>query len=195
MPNLKHISYTSLVLLLLFSSCKNAPQTPEDKAKELINKLFEARENHTYGYKAGAFGKLDSAYTTYREDTVFKINSDRISHCLDKSTIAFTKLAEIGYRTDTTKNERKKEALWKQLLAASAEQKLYNDSASLFSAKIDSLKKHYKPFFRGWKIRHEYKVNNAFGIPAAQKTTFYFDVKLTRITGPEEMVKFAGNKL
>lgn len=194
MSNLNHIFYTALVLLL-FSSCKTPPLTPEDKAKELISKLFEARENHTYGYKAGAFGKLDSAYTTYREDTLFKVNSDRISQCLDNSTLAFTKLADIGYRTDTTRNERKKEALWKELLAASAEQKLYNDSASLFSAKIDSLKKQYKPFFKGWKITHEYKANNAFGIPVAQKTTFYFDVQLTKITGPEEIVKFMGNKL
>lgn len=193
MPKIKYISAFFLVLLL-YTDCKKVPHTREEKAKELIKNLFEARKNHTYNYEAGLFGKLDSAYTTYQDDSLYKAYSDTVSYYLDKGTFAFTELAEIGYRTDTTKNEGEKEKLWKQLIAASAKQKMYNDSASYYSEKTGSLKNKYQPFFKGWKITHDYKANNAFGIPVTQKTTFYFNIPLTQITGPEEIVKFARNK-
>lgn len=160
----------------------------------MIAKLFEARENRTYGYEAGLFGKLDSAYTTYRDDSIYKAYTDTVSHYLDMSTYAFTEVANIGYRTDTTKNEDKKEKLWKELLRASAKQKMYNDSADFYSIKSHYLRDHYRPFFNGWKITHEYMANNAFGVQVSQKTTFYFNIPLTKIIGPEEIVKFARNK-
>lgn len=191
---MKPISFITLMVLLLFCACKNVPQTPEEKAKRLIADMFEARENYTYGYKAGPSGKLDSAYSTYRDDTLYRAYRDSVSYYLDKGTLAFTDVADIGYRTDTTTNEREKEKLWKELLAASAKQRMYNDSAYFYMTISDSLREDYKPFFNGWKITHEYEANNAFGIPVSQKTTFYFNVPLTRIVGPEEIVKFARNK-
>lgn len=191
---MKYISFAILIILLLSGSCKNVPQTPEEKAKELIAGLFEARGNYTYRYKAVSFGKLDSSYSTYRDDSLYKAYRDTVSYYLDKGTLAFTDVADIGYRTDTTTNEREKEKLWKQLLAASAIQKANNDSAYFYMTISDSLKEDYKPFFNGWKITHEYEANNVFGVPVSQKTTFYFDVSLTRIVGPEEIVEFARNK-
>jgi hypothetical protein len=191
---MKYISFAIAIVLLLASSCKNAPQTPEEKAKELIARLFETHGNYTYRYKAGPFGKLDSAYSTFNDDSLYRAYRDSVSYYLDKGTLAFTDVADIGYRTDTTTNEREKEKLWKQLLAASAIQKGYNDTAYLYMTISDSLKKDYKPFFNGWKIIHEYEANNVFGVPVSQKTIFYFDVLLTRIVGPEEIVEFARNK-
>lgn len=191
---MKHISFITLLVLLLFSSCKNVPRTPEEKAKELIAGLFETRGNYTYRYKPVSFGKLDSAYSTYYDDSLYRAYRDTVSYYLDKGTAAFTDVADIGYRTDTTTNEREKEKLWKELLAASAKQGRYNDSGYFYRAISDSLKEDYKPFFNGWKITHEYEANNVFGVPVSQKTTFYFDVSLTRIVGPEEIVEFARNK-
>ena len=192
---MKYIPFALVIVLLLFCSCKNEPQTPEEKAKELIAQLFKARKNYTYGYKAGSFGKLDSAYSTFRDDSLYKAYRDSVSYYLDKGTLAFTDVADIGYRTDTTTNEREKEKLWRELLAASAKQKKYNDSSYHYMTISDSLKEDYKPFFNGWEMTHEYEANNVFGIPVSQKTTFYFNVPLTRIVGPEEIVKFAENKL
>jgi hypothetical protein len=191
---MKYISFAIFIILLLTASCKNAPQTPEEKAKKLITGLFETHGNYTYRYKAGPFGKLDSAYSTFHDDSLYRAYRDSVSYYLDKGTLAFTDVADIGYRTDTTTNEREKEKLWKELLAASAKQKANNDSAYYYMTISDSLKEDYKPFFNGWKITHEYEANNVFGIPVSQKTTFYFDVPITRIVGPEEIVEFARNK-
>jgi hypothetical protein len=191
---MKYISFITLMVFLLSSSCKNVPQTPEEKAKELIAELFKARKNYTYGYKAGLFGKLDSAYSTYHDDSLYRNYRDSVSYYLDKGTLAFTEVADIGYRTDTTTNEREKEKLWKELLAASAKQKKFNDSSYFYMTISDSLKEDYKPFFNGWKIAHEYRANNVFGVQVQQKTTFYFDIPITRVVGPEEIVEFARNK-
>lgn len=178
----------------LLGSCKNTPKTPEEKAKELIAQAFGAGKNYTYQYEPGLFGKLDSAYTTYHDDELYIVYRDSVEYYLDKGTAAFGEVADIGYRTDSTRNERKKEKLWKELLAASAKQKMYNDSSYFFTAKCDSLKGIYKPHFKGWKIAHVYRANNVYGVQVQQKTTFYFDQALTKITGPEEAVKLAERK-
>ncbi|SHE47518.1 hypothetical protein [Pedobacter caeni] len=191
MLRIKYISFVALVLLLLFDSCKNVPKTPGEKAKHLIAQAFGAGENYTYQYEPGLFGKLDRAYSTYHDDSLYVVYRNRVEHCLDMSTAAFMELAAIGYRVDTTRNELKKEKLWKEMLAASAKQRKYNDSSSFYSAKSDSIKQIYKPHLIGWKIVHEYRANNAYGVQVEQKTTFYFDDSLTRITGPEEAVKLA----
>lgn len=191
MLRIKHISFAAFVLVLLSASCKNVPKTPEEKATQLIAKAFGPGGNYTYQYEPGRFGKLDSAYSTYRDDSLYVVYRNRVEHCLDMSTAAFSVLAEIGYRVDTTRNELKKEKLWKEMLAASAKQRMYNDSSSFYSAKSDSLKKIYKPHFIGWKIVHEYRANNVYGVQVEQKTTFYFNDSLTRITGPKEAVKLA----
>jgi hypothetical protein len=69
-----------------------------------------------------------------------------------------------------------------------------SDSASFYSDKSNAVKYKYKPLFKGWKLAHDYKVNNAFGIPVVIKTTFYFNVPITKITRPEEIVEFARYK-
>ncbi|MDN5477827.1 MAG: hypothetical protein L0G39_12900 [Chryseobacterium sp.] len=192
---IKSLSLVCILLLLLYSGCNKTPHTPDEKAKALIVKLFAARKNHTYGYEAGTFSKLDSAFTTYQDDSTYKAYADTVSHYLDMSTAAFTELAAVGYTADTIKSEVKKKQAWKVMLKASAKQTMYNDSADFYSKKTTYIKNHYRPFFKGWKITHEYKANNAFGIPVSQKTTFYFNIPLTDITGPEDIVKFARNKL
>lgn len=105
--------------------------------------------------------------------------------------MALGELQDIGYITDTTQNKAEKEKLWKKLITASDVHVGYLDSASLYSDKSTGVKEKYKPLFKGWKMTHNYKANNAFGIPVAQKTTFYFDIQLTKITGPREIVEFA----
>lgn len=193
MLRIKHISFATLLLLFLFGSCKSGPPGPEEKAKELIARAFKAGEDYTYRYTPGSFGKLDSAYTTYLDDPLYITYGNRVEYCLDRSTAAFSKLAEIGSRTDTTKDDRKREKLWKEMLAASAIQKMYNDSSYFYKAKCDSLKKIYKPHYKGWKITHEYRANNVYGVQVEQKTTFYFDEALTKIIGPAEAVNLDGN--
>lgn len=83
---LLRLRYIPLVLsvTLLFLSCRTAPKTPQEKAEALIAAMFEAPKNHTYGYEAGEFGKLDSAYSSYRDDSVYKVFEDSVSYYLDK---------------------------------------------------------------------------------------------------------------
>ncbi|SDQ64875.1 hypothetical protein SAMN05421664_2011 [Chryseobacterium soldanellicola] len=76
-------------------------------------------------------------------------------------------------------------------MAASAKQKNYQDSVSYYSAQCKTVEKTYKPVFKGWKITHSYKANNGFGIPVIQQTTFYFDIPITKITGPKEITESA----
>lgn len=178
-----------LSVTLLFLSCRTAPKTPQEKAEALIAAMFEAPKNHTYGYEAGEFGKLDSAYSSYRDDSVYKVFEDSVSYYLDKGTAAFGKVADIGSRTDSTTDKIKKEKLWKQLLAASYSQKMYNDSAHFYSKKAQFISDHHKPFFTGWKMEHKFRANNNFGFQAAQQAIFYFDKQLTRVTKSEAVVK------
>jgi hypothetical protein len=187
---IKHIFFASLFILLLYSCSEKVPQTPDEKAKALIADLFKTTRNGTYNYKPGRFGKLDSAYSSFRDDSLYMAYSDTVSHYMDKSWMAHGEVADIGYRTDTTRNEGKRKKLWKELLAASAKNKVFLDSVSFYSDKCNAVKDKYKPFFNGWKITHDYKANNGFGIPVDQKTTFYFNIQLTQIIGPKEIVHF-----
>lgn len=194
----RKITYFLLVCifpLLLNIGCNKTPRTPDEKAKDLIAKLFETRKDQTYGYEAGTFSKLDSAFSTYHDDSTYKAYTDMVGNYLDKSTAAFGDLAAVGYTADTIKNKAKKKEAWRVMLKASAKQKMYNDSAEFYSNKAKNIKTNYRPFFKGWKITHQYVANNVFGIPVSQKTTFYFNIPLTEITGPEDIVKFARNKL
>ncbi len=146
---MKYLTLAPILLLLLCGGCNKTPHTPDEKAKALIAKLFEARENHTYGYEAGTFGKLDSAFTSYQDDSTYRAYADTVSNYLDKSTAAFTELAAVGYTADTIKNETKKKQAWKVMLKASAKQTMYNDSASFYSKKAETIRTNYRPFFKG----------------------------------------------
>ncbi|WP_426329376.1 hypothetical protein [Pedobacter sp. R-06] len=177
------------ITLLFVAGCHTVPKTPQEKAVALIKSNFEAPKNQTYRYEAGEFGKLDSAYSSYRDDSVYKVFEDSVSFYLDKGTAAFGMVADIGYRTDSTTDKIKKKKLWKQLLAASDSQKMYNDSAHFYSKKAQFISDHYKPFFNGWKMDHKFRANNNFGFQAAQQAVFYFDTQLTKITKSEPVVK------
>jgi hypothetical protein len=179
-PKTKITYFISLLLLFLFSCGKKVPKTPDEKAKKLIAELFEAPKNGTYHYEAGQFGKLDSAFTTYHDDSLYKAYSDTVSFYFDKATVALGKLQDIGYITDTTQNKAEKEKLWKELIAASDVHISYLDSASLYSERSKGIKEKYKPHFKGWKMTHNYKANNAFEVPVEQKTTFYFDTPFNK---------------
>lgn len=96
------------ITLLFVAGCHTVPKTPQEKAVALIKSNFEAPKNQTYRYEAGEFGKLDSAYSSYRDDSVYKVFEDSVSFYLDKGTAAFGMVADIGYRTDSTTDKIKK---------------------------------------------------------------------------------------
>jgi hypothetical protein len=140
-----------LFAIILFSSCTF---TKQQKAEKLIKDYLNIHLNDPHSYESVSFGKIDSAYSTLKEDSDYLSSNrlidqyqtdfdewkaknpdfDGISDLSDSQTKYFIKM------NDFYSNEKIKEMKLR-----------------------DSIALKFKPSFKGWYIIHTYRAKNGFG--------------------------------
>lgn len=153
-----------LCLLTFLYSCStpDKDQIAQDKVKDYLRNTQQMET-----YKSILFGKLDSAYTTVKETSLYKIYDSK------RSTFMVMEILSKNHPDMYSEDEVK----------SNKEQEIY------FQAICDSLESIFVPEFTGWKIQHIYQYKNKKDESIVDNFTFYLDNELQRIIKEEQIYR------
>lgn len=168
--------------MLCISSCQ---LSPEKKAQKLIVEKLKLTLHDWDSYESVQFGKLDSLYSSYLDDSAYIENSSTY----EKYQKLFNKYLDqmrdySGYVSTTY---RIKYNIAKEMTD------MYLDSLGKYAPICDSLKENYVPKFIGWTMNHSFRSNNAMGNKTIGHFRFFLDKDLSKILESKDISESASD--
>lgn len=165
-----------VLILTLVYSCQ---PSPEKKAQKLIVEKLKLSLHDWDSYESVQFGKLDSMYSSYLDDSAYNENVNNY----DKYQKLFDKYLDemndySGYISSTFRIKYN---------IASKMTDMYLDSLRKYAPICDSLKENYVPKFIGWTMTHSFRSNNAMGHKTIGHYKYFFDIEISKVINDKDI--------
>lgn len=172
----RSVFLTAIGLSVTILACDNK-KSKEEIAKKLIRDHLYVTLHDFKGYEPVKFDKLDSAFTSYSEDSVYKLSSKKFDEYL-KAGSEYNEKAQSYMGLSFVSN------LSKLYLRRAQESQ---DSAEVYLNKMTDISKNYMPIFKGWKMAHSYRSKNTAGNSMISHFMYYFDKDLKEVVNHKDI--------
>lgn len=161
-------------LIIICLSCNS----PEYKAKNLIEQKLKESLHDWNSYEPVKLGSLDSAFLSIYDNSKYIGAINR-----------YNSLKKEYERSESEFWIYKGESSWAK---QGRQESIDNNFRILDSMKICSqlmidIEKKFSPDFKGWKMQHSYRANNAGGNKVIGHYMYYFDKEITKIIDTEDI--------
>lgn len=148
-------------------SCSSKKQ-PEEKARKLIkDHLYETLHDYK-SYEPIKFGKLDSTFTSFKDDAAYAAARKTFDSLLDASEEHLDQAKRYSSVYLYGNTGRK--------FLTEAEQ--CNDMAGPIAIWLDSFKANFKGKFNGWSMTHSYRAKSLGGNLGISHDRYYFNIAI-----------------
>jgi hypothetical protein len=166
---MKMIICTVMALLVLGCSPSN-----EKKAKKLIGEKLKVTLHDYSSYEPVKFGTLDTVYSTEMDDSIYFQSKVKYDVFTKLTNEALEEIEEYRGMYSSYYRTKYSQALEKGLR--------YIDSLKIYEPIVDSIKKAYIPYHKGWSMTHSFRSNNAMGNKTIGHYLYTFDLDITKIS-------------
>lgn len=168
---MKKLLFIAIAISIGLASCTSK----EKRAQNLIEDHLKETLHDWNSYESVKFGTLDSTFTTVLDDSIYRKNYVIYKAYLDM-------VNETINEFDTYKGLSSDWAMAKRqtLLDKS---KAYLDTIKYYEPLYKEAESKFIPEFKGWKMTHSFRANNAAGHKVIGHYEYYFDKDLTKLTG------------
>ncbi len=167
----------SLACIVIFVGCSS----PDKNAKKLIEEELRTTLHDWSSYESVKYGTLDSAFTTLFDNPEFVTIASK--------TVTYNKL--LTEAMDDYKGYEDMTSNWaiSKRRALLNKAKSYLDSANYYTPMYEKMDSLFIPEFKGWKMQHSYRANNAAGNKGIAHYMYYFNKEITKVLDVEDISK------
>lgn len=175
---MRMILCTVMALLVLGCSPSN-----EKKAQKLIGERLKETLHDYDSYESVKFGELDSVFSIVMDDSIYLSMKVKYDVFMEFTNEALKDAENYSGMYSSYYNQKFNIAIGKA--------QRYIDSAKIYEPLLDSIKKNFVPYHKGWSMKHSFRSNNAMGNKTIGHFLYFFDKELTTITDSHDISESA----